>query len=443
MMLCQHCGFEHPDGTRRCPRTSSLMDIPGLCGQKVDRYQVVSLLGLGGFGAVYRAVHSRTGAKVALKVLKKDRASDADTVERFMREARALSGIGNQHIVRVHDADVSAEGVPFIAMEMLEGLNLQELDEKFGPLRPERIVRIMVQVLEGLAAAHDQNVVHRDMKPANVFVTTTRDSTGHERDFVKLLDFGISKMANQKALTMVGTALGTPNYMAYEQFFDASTVDARADIYSVAAMMYELLGRRKPFLAESYGDLLKKIGSETPPPLRELVPQLPFALTSVVEKGLKKNKDERWPTAREFAAALLSVGPMRGVELKTEINAPAITELPVGSPLLPARRAMVTTTEPSGPAAKPVRVDDRTMLMPPPPSVGASSGPIPQLQVTNSQERPTELGNLTMLGPRPSPMVPPRDSAVMAGGLTSRWPQVVVAIGVLVIIAGLLFIALH
>ena len=151
------------------------------------------------------------------------------------------------------------------------------------------------------------------MKPANVFVVRRRDERGTESDFVKLLDFGISKMHGDAAtsgLTMTGVAMGTPSYMAPEQFFDARSVDARADLYSVGAMLYELLSGRLPFDAESYAHLIVKVRTEQAPPLNQIAPQVPLALAQVVMVGLAKEPLQRWQTAREFSRrAALCVGP--------------------------------------------------------------------------------------------------------------------------------------
>jgi serine/threonine-protein kinase len=339
---CQHCGEEHAADARRCPRTGEVMSDPGPCGAKIDRYEVRKLLGVGGFGAVYLAVHTRTGAEVALKVLRRERADDAAAVERFMREARAAALLGSEHITRVLDAEVSAEGLPFIAMELLEGTDLSELDKAKGPIHPERLVNIMIQALSALQVAHDKGIVHRDMKPANIFITKRKDVHGAEHDFVKLLDFGISKMQvhGEKALTLAGTTMGTPAYMAYEQFFDARSVDGRADVYSVCAILYEQLSRRRPFIASNYGELVMKVEKETPPPLKEVAPTLPESLCAVVDQGLKKDRQERWQSARELADALARVGSLRGVVLKTEIAMAA------AGVELSETRAHVSTAEP-------------------------------------------------------------------------------------------------
>jgi serine/threonine-protein kinase len=285
------------------------MQAPGLVGTRVDRYQLSRLLGAGGFGSVYLATHVHTDAKVALKLLKKSLGTDQHMLERFLREARAAASVGSEHIVRVMDAGLSADGQAFLALEFLDGCDLKELAAQQGPLPPLRLVMVVLQALEALAAAHQKGIVHRDMKPANVFVVRRRDERGTERDFVKLLDFGISKMhgdASTSGLTMTGVAMGTPSYMAPEQFFDARSVDARADLYSVAAMMYELLSGRLPFDAESYAHLIVKVRTEQAEPLNQIAPHVPLPLAQVVMVGLAKDPAQRWQSAHEFAEALRS-----------------------------------------------------------------------------------------------------------------------------------------
>ncbi len=283
------------------------MDQPGPIGAKVDRYQIEKLLGAGGFGSVYRARHVHTDATVALKLLKKSLGADQGMLERFLREARAAASVGSEHIVRVMDAGLAADGQAFLALEYLDGQDLKDLAINEAPLTHQRVVMIVLQALDGLAAAHAKGIVHRDMKPANVFVVRRRDERGTERDFVKLLDFGISKMhgdAGASGLTMTGMAMGTPSYMAPEQFFDARSVDARADLYSVSAMLYELLSGKLPFDAESYAHLIVKVRTEQAVPLQQLAPQVPVALAQVITVGLAKEPHQRWQSAKEMGEAL-------------------------------------------------------------------------------------------------------------------------------------------
>jgi serine/threonine-protein kinase len=339
-MTCQHCGREHPAGAPRCTETGELMSAPGLIGTRVDRYELQKLLGTGGFGAVYRARHVHTDAVVALKLLKKAMGADQAMLERFLREAKAAAAIGNEHIVGVHDAGVASDGQAFLALEFLDGMDLKELAYREAPLSPARLTALTVQMLDALSAAHARGIVHRDMKPANVFVVRRRDEQGAERDFVKLLDFGISKMhaeGDLKALTQTGMGLGTPAYMAPEQFFDARNVDGRADVYSVSVMLYELLSGKLPFDADSYAALIIKVQNEEPVALDVLAPSVPTALAQTVMVGLARDAMKRWQSARDFASALRTAAalPPKG-------QTPELSSLSM--PPTPAQRVLATAS---------------------------------------------------------------------------------------------------
>jgi serine/threonine-protein kinase len=364
MSACQHCGAEHPPGSATCPTSGDSLTQPGVVGQRVDRYQVERLLGTGGFGAVYRARHVHTDAVVALKLLKRSLGADQAMLERFLREAKAAASVGSEHIVRVLDAGLSAEGQAFLALEFLEGLDLKELSARQGPLAPVRLGLLAVQVLEGLGAAHARGIVHRDMKPANVFVVRRSDAASVERDFVKLLDFGISKMHAEDGtagLTMTGVAMGTPAYMAPEQFFDARSVDQRADLYSVSAMLYELLSGRLPFDAESYAHLIVKVRTEQPPLLAEVAPHVPTALAQVVTVGLAREPHQRWQTAAEMAQALRSAL----AELQASGRGATPHRLPMATPQPMPAGLEATHTPAKQPAPLPPQAP-----VPPPSSAG-------------------------------------------------------------------------
>ncbi len=306
-MTCHHCGQTHADGVLKCSLTGLAIAAPGLIGTQVDRYRLERLLGQGGFGTVFRARHVHTDATVALKLLKRELGADQSMIDRFMREAKAAGAVGSEHIVGVLDAGVT-DGQAFLALEFLDGWDLKDLVYREGTDDPRRLIDLTLQVLDALAAAHAKGIVHRDMKPANVFVIRRG-----EKDFVKLLDFGISKMHREgetSGLTMTGVAMGTPAYMAPEQFFDARSVDGRSDLYSVAVMLYELLAKRLPFEAQSYAELVVKVQTETPPPLKTVAPALPTALCAVVDRGLARDREPRWQTAQQMAEALrLASGP--------------------------------------------------------------------------------------------------------------------------------------
>ncbi|MDP2274509.1 MAG: serine/threonine-protein kinase [Archangium sp.] len=418
MNACQHCGREHPPGAPKCPATGESMQSPGLVGTRVDRYQLGKLLGSGGFGSVYLATHVHTDSTVALKLLKRSLGADQQMLERFLREARAAASVGSEHIVRVMDAGLSTDGQAFLALEFLDGLDLKELNTQQGPLAPLRLVMVVLQALDALSAAHAKGIVHRDMKPANVFVVRRRDERGVERDFVKLLDFGISKMHGDAAtsgLTMTGVAMGTPSYMAPEQFFDARSVDARADLYSVSAMLYELLSGRLPFDAESYAHLIVKVRTEQAPPLNQIAPNVPLPLAQVVMVGLAKEPQQRWQSAREFADALRSA-----LGLPQAGSTPAFLPSQSGAAFQPVPvegLEKTHTPQPATPAAWVV------------PSSGSANTGLP-LAVTPPPPQPQQNGWVVAPQATQPPVAPPQPAK--SSGL--KW--VLIVLGVLFMAGG-------
>ena len=333
------------------------MGVPGPIGKPVDRYQLELLLGTGGFGSVFRARHQHTEQLVALKTLRRQLSQDPQMVERFLREAKAAASVGSENIIRILDAGISAEGTAFLAMELLDGVDLKELATQSGPIAPRRLVDLIAQVLDALEAAHGKGIVHRDLKPANVFVVQ-KDG----RDVAKLLDFGISKMsqaAEKVGLTMTGMGMGTPGYMAPEQFFDARNVDGRADLYSVGAMAYELFAGRLPIEAKSYPEMIIKVREEIPPPLHTLVPSLPPALCAAVDKALARKAEDRFAHARDFAAALrASAGGLGAAPPAAAAPVALATPMPVpggGASMLygETNRPSFGTPAPQAPARQP------------------------------------------------------------------------------------------
>ncbi len=271
---------------------------------EIDRYVVERELGRGAFGAVYVARHKVIGARVALKVLHSVHAQDPVVVDRFLREARAAASIGSPHIVRVTDAGVTPDQRAFLAMELLEGEDLASYLSRRGRLATSEAIGITSQVLAGLGAAHAAGIVHRDMKPANVFLT--RDERG--APLVKILDFGVSKMKQQPgmdgSLTATGTIVGTPHYMAPEQLVESHHVDGRADLYSVGVMLYELVSGRLPYHADSFGALFKDVLMTAPPPISAVAPDVPYPVAAVIERALVKEPAARFAGAREMYDAL-------------------------------------------------------------------------------------------------------------------------------------------
>jgi len=269
----------------------------------VDRYILEEPLGSGGFSTVYRARHSLIGNKVAFKLLLPQHTKSKVTIERFLREAQTAASIGNPHIIKVLDCGTSAQGEMFLVMELLQGQELRRVIDERAPLDVGWSVGVILQVLDALAAAHAAGIVHRDIKPDNIFLTTAPDGSP---DFVKLLDFGISKILDPTvgALTTAGEVLGTPMYMAPEQIMGSDQVDHRCDLYSVTAVLYHMLANRTPHEAESLPMLAHMLLSETPAPIRAFNPAISADLESIVMRGLAREPQIRWGSARELIEAL-------------------------------------------------------------------------------------------------------------------------------------------
>ncbi len=281
------------------------------------RYRIEKKLGEGGMGAVYQAEHVMIGKRVAIKTLHAHLATDANVVTRFHREARAATAIGNEHIVEVTDFGSFPDGAAFMVLEYLEGVELADLVEREGPLPLGRAVHVLAQVCDALGAAHEKGIVHRDLKPENVFLIRR----GDDPDFVKVLDFGISKITGDESagkLTSTGAAMGTPYYMSPEQARGAGGVDARTDIYAMGVMFFNLLTARYPFEGSSLPMLVVQICHDPPPPLRELRPDAPAPIEAVIAKMLAKDPDERFASCREVKAAIL---PFRSVDSAPVVRA--------------------------------------------------------------------------------------------------------------------------
>ncbi|MBL8685058.1 MAG: serine/threonine protein kinase [Myxococcales bacterium] len=267
-----------------------------------SRYRIVRKLGAGGMGAVYEAVQEGLGRKIALKVLLAAFAQNAEIVARFQREAQTAASLGHPNIVSV--TDFGADGAQvFLVMEYLAGASLAQVIERERALSAGRAAWIGSQVLSALAVAHRAGIVHRDMKPDNVFLT----EVSGVRDVVKVLDFGIARFTDahgtNSKLTATGAVLGTPAYMSPEQA-RGRPVDARTDVYSTGVMLYEMLTGRLPFQATNYHALLFAILEETPPSIASLRADVPPGLVSVVERAMARDIDTRFRSADELRVAL-------------------------------------------------------------------------------------------------------------------------------------------
>lgn len=264
-----------------------------LVGTVLDqRYRVIAKIAEGGMGAVFEAEQIALGRRVAIKTLHAHLAKDEDMVARFRREAMATTKIGHPHIVEVVDLGELSGGVLYLVLEFLEGRDLSRLLKAEGPLPIGRAARILIQVAEGIGAAHQHGIVHRDLKPENVFLVEGRS----QQDFVKIVDFGVSKIRDTSGTdskTRTGTALGTPYYMAPEQAQGLKTVDHRADIYALGVMLFRMLTGYYPFDDESYPMLVLKICTEPPPPASTWRRDLPEGLARLLDRMLAKDPAAR------------------------------------------------------------------------------------------------------------------------------------------------------
>ncbi len=273
-----------------------------LIGTVLDgRYQIESVLGEGGMGIVYRAVHTTLGKQLAIKVLRPEVSKKEEILARFKQEARSASAVGNQHIIDISDFGVLPDGSTYFVMEFLGGQSLtQALHD--GKFETARTIHIAKQLCNALGAAHEIGVVHRDLKPDNVQLVP-RDGTA---DFVKVLDFGIAKVGGASSkLTQAGQVFGTPHYMSPEQCA-GSAVDDRTDIYALGVMMYEMATGQVPFDADNLMGILTKHMYENPIPPRDFDPptEVPPALEAVIMKALAKKAEGRYQNMSEMSADL-------------------------------------------------------------------------------------------------------------------------------------------
>jgi hypothetical protein len=270
--------------------------------EAVGGYRLLRVIGVGGMGKVYEAEDSRTGQRVALKLVSADYADSASAVERFRQEGQLAGLIAHPRCVFVLAAD-EEHGRPYLVMELMPGDTLDDRVKREGPQPPDKAIRMILDVVEGLQEAHRVGVVHRDVKPSNCFF-------GHDGR-LKVGDFGLSKSLAQGAhLTKTGSFLGTPLYASPEQV-RGEAVDAQSDLYSVAATFYFLLTGQAPFQSDNAAVTLARIASDPPPSLRTLRPELSPLLDWVVRRGLERDRKRRWQDLDEFAEALRPFLPGR------------------------------------------------------------------------------------------------------------------------------------
>jgi eukaryotic-like serine/threonine-protein kinase len=275
-------------------------------GQLLDnKYKIVRLLGEGGMGAVYEGENVRIHHRVAIKVLHPNVAADSGARERFEREAQAAGHIGSEHIVEVFDLGELPSGARYMVMEFLAGEPLSGRVEKLGRLTPAMMAPLMLQLLEGLGAAHVAGIIHRDLKPENVFLQRAKGGL----DFVKIVDFGVSKFnqlsgGSAMSMTRTGAVVGTPYYMSPEQVKGAKTIDHRTDLYSAGVVLFECITGQLPFQADSFNELMFKIALEPPLDPEKAVPGLDPAFAKILRKSTAREAADRYQTCEEFAQAI-------------------------------------------------------------------------------------------------------------------------------------------
>jgi len=280
---------------------------------RFGRYEILGKLGEGAMGVVYRARDTGLARVVALKMLSADLRADEELHERFQREAEAIGRLSHPNIVSVFDLG-ETDGHLYMAMELLEGDDLRALLEHEVEIPLPDRVRILAQMCDGLAYAHSRGVVHRDVKPANIVVTAGGK--------VKILDFGLARVATMETITRRGIILGTPDYMSPEQAM-GKPFDHRTDMFSAGAVFYEFLTREKPFRGKSLHGVLYQIISEEPDPLLTVNPELPARLALVVHRMLRKEPDDRFPSMEEAGQELWRIhSALRRSQGRSSLSAP-------------------------------------------------------------------------------------------------------------------------
>ncbi len=268
-----------------------------------SKYRIITLIGDGGMGSVYEARHEVLGTPVALKFLHPELARRPGLVSRFIQEAKVSASIQSPHVTRVHDVDQTEDGAAFIVMELLAGEPLQSVLDREGRLPRHVAIEYSLQILAGLAAAHALGVVHRDLKPDNVFVTSTAGGTQ-----LRLLDFGIAKLRDtsefKRGLTRPGAIMGTPEYMAPEQAYSADQVDHRADIYSMGVMLYEMLTGERPANGDDAHVIISRVTTGSIKHISEHDASIPPPLADVVHRAMAARPEARFASALEMRAAL-------------------------------------------------------------------------------------------------------------------------------------------
>lgn len=313
-----HGNLPAEDGAAAALEFLAPADKPGVLG-RLGHYEVLEVIGRGGMGIVLRAFDDKLHRVVALKVMAAQLATNGTARKRFQRESQAAAAVSHDHLVTIHAVE-ETNGLPYIAMQYVAGLSLQQRFDRDGPLQLQEILRIGMQTASGLAAAHAQGLVHRDIKPANILL-----ENGVER--VKITDFGLARAATEASLTQSGVVAGTPQYMSPEQA-EGKAIDQRSDLFSLGSVLYAMCTGRAPFRASGTMAILKRVCEETPTPIRETNPDIPDWLVAIIDKLHAKDPANRYQTAAEVTDVLN--------QHLAHLQHPSIVPLPVNRPAQPS-----------------------------------------------------------------------------------------------------------
>jgi eukaryotic-like serine/threonine-protein kinase len=397
-----------------------------------DKYRIERVLGRGGMGVVVAARHMGLGERVAIKFLLPHVLERKEIVARFLREGRAAAGIRSEHVARVFDVGTLPDGAPYLVMEYLEGQDLGAVVREKGQLPIAEAVAHVLQASEALAEAHAAGTIHRDLKPANLFLTRRADRSAT----IKLIDFGISKLATDKndpassgGMTGTAVSMGSPHYMAPEQMVSARDVTARADIWSLGAILYCLLTGKPPFPASSVLAVheLILLGS---PKLRDGRPDAPEGLDRIVARCLQRNPDKRFPDLGAFAAALAEFAPP-ALRFYAERIERVIRD---AFPLLPSDADASQPVEDAGASPSPVEesvvsaAPESTAATPP----GGASGAPSESAGTQASMIAALPGDVSHVPPSPSLSLPVRKLSGMVKTAVPIAVGLVVAVGLAV-----------
>ncbi len=397
-----------PEEVAAAPAELPAEEEDELIGRAIGSYIVTRPLGKGGMGAVYAAEHPVIGSRVAIKFLHPQYSADPKIVDRFFNEARAVNVIGHDNILKILDLNVTEDNRHYFIMEFLIGKALQKLVEDGTPVPLSEAGPILLQFCEALEAAHSNKIYHRDIKPDNVYLIVHKG----RKNFVKVVDFGIAKLTGSDGAstgqTQTGMVMGTPAYMSPEQAGGmGNLIDARSDIYSTGAMMYQMATGRLPFPGTSFGEVLIGHLQLIPPSPRELNPEIPEAYEAVIMKALQKKQADRQQTMRQLHDEIKAV--MDSLGISAELPIAEEKDMPPPPGVMSAAK-LKTLVRPSNPRARASN----------PALTAATSIPTPVAQATQMLAQPE--------------VVPQKSNVALFAGI---------AIAVLVLVGGTIGFAMH